>query len=253
MSSFRQMLNLLLFLIVPIQFIGCGGKSGDHLPPDEFKEILMDMHLADGTVSAKHLSSQIKTDDEVNIYSYVFKKHNISRQEFEKNLEYYSRNTETYLRIYQEIIAELRTMDDSIRFPARNEQAEVETDSTNLWTRKTAWALPEQGRTNPITHKIREPEHGLYTLSADIKLFPDDGSIAQRMTILVKYADGTSEENSAGNIKKDGEFESHEVFIRTDPDKELSEITCWVLNHSLGTTDKHASVKNIRLERNDFN
>jgi hypothetical protein len=252
MSPLRQTVYILFFLITPVQFIACGNASKDHLPPDEFKKILIDMHLADGTVSAKHLSSQIKSDHEVNIYSYVLKKHDISRRDFEKNLDYYSRNTETYLKIYQEIIAELREMDDSIRFPARNEQAEPERDSTNLWTRKTAWALPEEGRTNPITHKLREPEHGLYTLSADIKLFPDDGSVSQRMTILVKYADGTSEENSAGNIKKNGEFENHEVFIRTDPEKELAEITCWVLNHSLGTTDKHANVKNIRLERNDF-
>lgn len=247
----QKLLKVGISLVLISALAACNNNKEDRLPPDEFKAVLKDMHLAEGAVSANHMTGVLKKDDEVNIYSYVLKKHRISRKVFENNLEYYSRNTNTYLKIYKEIIAELRIADDSLDLS--KPEVKKPADSTNLWDIRTEWSLPEQGRTNPITFKLREPEHGIYTLSADIKLFPDDGSVEQRMTVLVKYKDGTSEENSAGNIKKNSEFSKHEVFIRTDPEKELQEITCWVLNHSLGTTEKHALIKNIRLERDEPN
>ena len=230
----------------------CGQKSEKILQPEEFKAIVKDMHIADGVAVASNHTTKLKSDTSKNIYSYILKKHGASRTQFENSIEYYAENTTKYTEIYEEIIAELQAEEDSIRIPYKKRK-EVKKDSTNLWNKKQRWHLPQEGKTNPISYKLKTSEHGIYTLSANIKLYTDDGSVSQRMTIMVKYEDGTKEENSVGNIKKNAIFTKHEVFIRTDPQKELKEISGWVLNHSKGTTNKHAVVKDISLKMKKFN
>ena len=232
-------------------FTACEQKSERIMDAEKFKNVLKEMHLADGVVGAKKLSSKLKKDTLKNIYSYVFKKHNISRSVFENTMRYYSENTVEYVAIYEQLIAELQTMEDSV-IVSYEKKKEKKIDSTNLWNRKERWDLPIDGKTNPISYKLKQPKHGIYTLSADIKLYTDDGSVSQRMTIMVKYEDGTKEENSVGNIKKDGKYHTHEVFINTDPNKKLKEVSGWILNHSKGTKNKHAKVKDIKLTRKDL-
>lgn len=206
------------------------------------------MHIADGAVGAKKLTTELRKEKEINIYNYILKKHKVSRVEFEETLQYYSKNTKKYEKLYAEIVAELKEKEAAViitKNRPKNETAKK--DDNNLWPLKESWNLPEDGKTNPISYKIKNPEHGIYTLSARIRVFKDDGSVSQRMTIMVKYKDGSSAENSFGNIKKDGKYTTHEVFINTDKTKELKEISGWVLNHSKGTNAKHASVRKISL------
>ncbi len=238
-----------LILFASLMFAGCNSEPEPPLTREKFKNVLMDIHLTEGIVKEYGIESQLKDDKDINIYSYVLKKHNISRADLETTIVYYTKFLDEYYEIYKEIDEEFRLKNDSILVTAENDKKpDTEKDTeTNLWKLKKRWSLPRDGLTNPITFKLREPKQGKYTLSADIKLYPDDGSVSQRMTILIKYKDNTQEENSVGNIKKAGKYEHHKVFIQTDTTRDISTITCWVLNHSQGTKMKHGMVKNIKL------
>ncbi len=239
-----------LIIMIGLSFMlsSCTKEEEPPLERNLFKTVLKDLHIADGVVNAKNITKQIRNDKEVNIYSFVLKKHKVNRMDLETTISYYAMRPDKYIEIYKEISKELKEIDKNIKLTVEVKDNPVK-DKNNLWKRKTKWELPDDGKTNPITFKLEKPEHGEYTLSANIKLFPDDGSISQRMTILVQYDDGTQEENSVGNIKKDGKYYPHKVFIHTDTSRNISRITCWVLNHSQGTSNKHASVKDIKLTR----
>jgi len=110
--------------------------------------------------------------------------------------------------------------------------------------------LPDDGEKNPIAFKIQEKKQGQYKLKAKIKVFRDDKSVNQRMTIIANYADGTKDLNSTETIVKDGKFEGYNVSVTTDRKKELKFISGWILDHSKNTEKKHAHVKEITLKYN---
>mgnify|MGYP001555164030 CR=1 FL=1 len=237
-------------------FTACNNKSDirkrDIISEEVFYEILKDVHLADGIASASKSSPMMKKDS-VSIYNFVLKKHNVSREDFNRTVEYYSLNAEEYNVFYDSLVNFFTVLEKELRDSLKIEkEKEIEErkrikDSLNLWNLKFEWELPEDGIKNPIAFTIPIEEHGTYMLAATIRLFRDDKSVNQRMTIISNYTDGTRDMNSAGSMVKDGKYERYEVRITTDTIKELKSLSGWLLDHSKGTEEKHASVKEIEL------
>jgi len=237
-------------------FTGCGHFFGsgnkDILSEDEFYDLLKDIHIADGIVTTSNTGYKMKNDS-VSVYNYVLKKHNVSREVFNNTVDYYSVHAEEYDLLYDSLVNYFTSLEKSldenlqIEKEKENDDRKREKDSLNLWNLKFEWELPEDGKTNPIAFHIPDTIQGTYMLAATIRLFRDDKSVNQRMTIIANYEDGTKDLNSAGSMVRDGKFERYEVRITTNKDKSLKSISGWLLDHSKGTEFKHASVKDIEL------
>ncbi len=239
-----------LFLILAVVHYGCNEDKNDYLiETKKFKNILIDMHLADGILQAENLQSKFnRKRDTITPYNFVLKKHNVSRGHFEKTVNYYTLHSEDYKIIYKSVIDSISKMEDEIKKINKKYVNEEKLKTGNLWRKKTEWNLPEDGKTKAISFKIKLTKHGTYTLSADIKMFSDDKSVGQRMTIIANYKDGTKEINTNGTIVKDNKYNNYKVSITSLPEKKLQSISGWVLDHSKGTQEKHAKVKNIMLK-----
>jgi len=229
-------------------------KKREILDDDVFLSVLKDIHKSDGIVTASKLGVKMKSDS-VSIYNYILKKHNISRDDFKKTVQYYSLHTDQYNVFYDSLTNYFDTLENIIKVEMeiekekRIEERKREKDSLNLWPLKDEWELPEDGETNPIAFSIPTEEHGTYVFSASIRIFRDDRSKNLRMTIIANYSDGTKDLNSAGTMVKDGKFEKYEVRLKTNENKKLISISGWLLDHSKGTEKKHVSVKEVELRK----
>ena len=246
-------------LIFSILVVSCNNsdkiRKRDILSDDDFFEILKDIHKAEGIISTSEITPQSYKRDSLSLYNYVLKKHNVSRIKFSKTVQYYSLRREEYIIFYDSLDSYFKRLKDEIKvelLKLKEKQKEKlketeEKDSSNLWNLKDEWILPDDGKKNPIAFKIYTNIQGTYNLKATVKIYNDDRSVNQRMTIIANYEDGSKDINSIGIMLKDGKFDDYDVSISTDRKKKLRTISGWVLDHSSETGEKHAHVKNIEL------
>lgn len=244
------MKKFIIFGLLILSF-ACGKKQNNSniLSRSEFVKVLVDMHYTDGVLFATKLSERMNKEF-VSMYNWVFIKNNVTREEFDNTVLYYTRNPDEYKEVYIKVIRTLEEKNAETKALKEPEIVEV-TDYDNLWPLKDYWNLPEDGETNPIAFKIQTEEHGNYVLKSDILVYTDDRSADLRMTIVAKYDNGTEDINSLGTIIKDNKYHTYETFITTDTTKTLTQISGWILDHSIGTESKHIRVQNISLKLND--
>jgi len=237
------------FIIITIFIlVSCEIKPKNIMPKEKFIDLLVDVHIYDAIMNKEgYLDKSITINDTASYYNYLFKKYEITRKQYREIMQYYASDIEEFSLIYEEVINRFNLKLIEIDSLEVDEVAEIK-DSTNLWNLKDEWNLPIDGEKETIKYNIITNKSGIYTLSAEIKLFEDDGSVNQRMSIFAYYTDGSFDTNSNGALNKDGEFNIHEVSIKTNPNKTVEYITGWLLDHSEGTTKKHSIIKNIRLD-----
>lgn len=244
------MKKILIFGLL-IMLLGCWErqKNEDILSKSDFVQILVDMHYTDGVLFATKLSERMDKEH-LSMYNWVFVKNNITREEFDNTVLYYANHPDEYIEIYKKVLKTLEEKNTETKALKEPEIVEV-SDYDNLWPLKDYWNLPEDGKTNPIAFKIQAEEHGTYILKSDILVYSDDRSADLRMTIVARYDDDTEQLNSLGTIIKDDKYHTYETFITTDTTKVLTQISGWILDHSIGTESKHIRVQKISLKLND--
>jgi DNA-binding transcriptional ArsR family regulator len=116
----KKIINAILITLA-LGFMACGGGDKTLDVPDgildreEFKAVLIDFQLAEAAISeerGRHDEIEYKT----NLYYYsLFKKHGITRKEFEKNIRYYTKYPEEFTAIYEEVINELSKLQGKVK------------------------------------------------------------------------------------------------------------------------------------------
>jgi len=102
----KSSLLIILFAVLSGGLItGCvDQKDPDLLPEDQLIRLITDAHLAEGAlqnVGASELDSMTQL-----YYEQIFEIHGITEEEFKKNLDYLSRNSEYAERIYEQVVQE---------------------------------------------------------------------------------------------------------------------------------------------------
>lgn len=226
--------------------ISCSEKEEGVLSEEKMVDVLKEIHLSDALLNDKRIFDRSIPDSALSYYSFVWVKHQVSFADFKKSLAYYTENPLVFENIYDSVLSELIYMRDSIR---ENDQVELVKAGykMNLWSQKVEWSVPKDGAINTIRYKITTNNHGVYTLSANVRMFENDSSVNQKMTIVAYYEDETFDANSDYSLKKDGEWHKLVAKIRTNENKKLNRIAGWVLDHSKLNGSKHADVRELKL------
>jgi len=104
-------MGLILFIF------GCSNKNPvpkDLIPEDSLIRIIVDMHLADAILIEPSVQQKQMVINKSKFYNAVLKKHDISKDEFQKNLNYYSDNLEKFDSIYDKVIEELTVIQGNL-------------------------------------------------------------------------------------------------------------------------------------------
>lgn len=165
---------LLCFLIT----LSCSKDKNDALiPPDKFKEILVDLHIVDGYYMMNY-SRIINHNDSVNFYNAIIQKHGYSRATFDSTLKYYTHESKVFDKLYDNVVTELNKLQQEISL-----LQQYEADSSrNLYKKKQQWNLPKDGPREMIPFKVAIKDSGLYSIVLRLKVFDDDESENLRLT-----------------------------------------------------------------------
>ena len=86
----------------------------DLLDKDELIPVLIDLHKAyaiQSSVKFRNISLDV---DSVDVYSYIFDKHNITKVVFDSSIAWYSRHPKQFTEIYDEVVMDLTQTRDSL-------------------------------------------------------------------------------------------------------------------------------------------
>lgn len=113
-----RVVYLVLYFSLGIIFLtGCTQKvEKTSIPPDdliardEMVNIIVDMHIYDAIMMINQKKSKKPRESKYFYYKSVMKKHNITREKFERNIEHYQQNLDEMDDIYADAITKLSKM-----------------------------------------------------------------------------------------------------------------------------------------------
>ncbi len=242
-------LNNILHLPIALALtaIGCG-EPQPNIPQEKFAEILFETHRADAILYVKGLNDSKLKNDSTSYYNEIFIKQGITRKEFLEEIEWYIDHPKQYKDLYNLVIKKMSQMEQD---EAKRYEVKEDRDTNDVWNMRSDWNLPLDGETNPIAFNINVNKGGTYTLTCDVTYYEDDLSDNPRTTLIAVYSDNTTDENSVYGVVKDGKERQVSVMLKTNPNKKITQLKGWVLDHSSETEKKHIDCYNIQLKRTD--
>lgn len=83
------------------------GISSAIIAEDKMAEILTDIHIAEAYVSYKNLQADFLKQNISNAYHLIFKNYQISEEQFEESFDYYSKNPDKMVKVYDQVLINL--------------------------------------------------------------------------------------------------------------------------------------------------
>jgi len=172
---------LIVSIVFTVFFISCTEtkKEKPKLNKEEFTKLLIDIHMADGILSAQNIYRSGSNHRPSYYYNSIYKKYNLNKAEFDSCIAYYADNANNFTKIYDVVIDSLNRLETQYRIDIKN--AKLEQDTVNLWRKKTHYIVPKNGKPQ-FDFSILVNQKGIYTVSADIRIFSKDQSENPQMT-----------------------------------------------------------------------
>lgn len=86
----------------------------DLLEKDELIPLLIDLHMVYAIQSSVNFRKISQDVDSVDIYTYIFEKHGVSKVTFDSSIAWYSRHPTMFTEIYDEVVMDLTQKQDSL-------------------------------------------------------------------------------------------------------------------------------------------
>ncbi len=249
--NFRLLKIFIIIFLYIFTFSSCNNSRNapnNIISREKFTKILIEIHKTDALLNVIGvMDNKLSKPDSMSYYNKIFQEYGITRQQFYYTFNYYIENMADFMEIQQVVIDSLKNEFNRIDSLERLSLAQQD-----LWTLKRTWNLPTDGVTNSIPFKIIMQKKGNYTITAEIKSYPDDLSKDLSITIGVYYADTTEDVKTQKITVKDVQWHQYTLQVSTNPNKELLYISGEVLAHSQQTTYMHVQVKDIMLTFEDL-
>jgi len=239
-------------LIVIIFFISCRSKI--IIPKRDMVSLLVKIQLLDASIqSSKFRHKNNGSKDTLDYYSKTIESFGYTESQFDSSLKFYSKSSKELDAIYDEVIIELSKIEMKVIAENKEKEDSIALDTLkNLWPLKPQWDVPAEGATNPVAFEIPVVGEGIYTISADIVIYPDDESVNPTLTASFFFDDkskkGNISEYTTKKINKDGVQRNYKIIIELK-NALVTHLKGFILDHHNSNTEfkKHASASNITI------
>lgn len=136
--------NFILPLLLLLTFAGCTVRPRNVLSSSEMREILIDLHKAEGVIKVSGLNYGHETE-EMSYYLDVLEKHGITQAQFDSSIVWYTDNPRFFDKIYPKVVATLQQ----------------ELKEYDYLDAKTDDAQTNKPTLRPIDEWLEEAQHGL--------------------------------------------------------------------------------------------
>lgn len=240
----------ILIFSITLLFSCKGKKQGIQiLDEEQFENMLIDIHIADGILSSRNINKYGLNYRPSYYYNSIYKKYNITPEQFDSCLLYYSQDLHQFTKIYDRIIDSLNRLETKLQIDLKNE--ELLPDTLNLWTKRTHWKISQESRAN-LEFTIPVKESGTYTIKAIIKIFEDDQTEDPQMTAYFWKEDTLNGPNKVFfkpiTLKKTPGFLTYQMQL-VYPDSTFSELRGNLFSGKNKTENfnQHFEMKNIMI------
>jgi hypothetical protein len=226
-------------------------KKSEIIPREELIPILVEMHLTDGLQLIPGIRAKYPGRDSISNYQDVLMFHGFNKVSFDRTIKFYEDDPEKLDDLYEEVISELTKLQSEIQQSTR--EMVPEDMMTDLWSQKSVWHLPDDGRINPIEFKIPVPGPGKYMLNTTIRMHQDDQSIEPRVTAFFWFDDGSETgfriPFDSSPINKNGKIGVHSLSLNLENNR-VTHLSGFLLDHNpqIGNWEKHADVLNVKVQ-----
>lgn len=107
----------ILLIFVPLFMMGScqhNRPPKDLLEKDEMIPLLIDLHLLYAIQSSVKFREVSNSVDSMDVYSYIFEKHGVSKVILDSSIAWYSRHPKLFMEIYDEVVMDLTQKQDSL-------------------------------------------------------------------------------------------------------------------------------------------
>jgi hypothetical protein len=227
----------------------CTGKRKYIIPGKKLIPVLVDIHLADGMAMVVPYSSSALKLDSTQLYEAVFSKHHITRAMFDSTMGYYLQKTDKLNAIYSDVNTILSKMESDLETGKGEPESEKK---IIVWQENKTFILPQMGNINKVEISLPASKPGTYTLSARIRLYEDDQTVAPRITLFFWFDNGTPkgfrEYFRSSPLTRDGKTNTYTVSAKLN-NTQITHIKGYLIDHSNPDTlfTKHAIVSDIKV------
>lgn len=103
--------RILITIAISTIILSCNiitNKTDDNIiPRDSMVQIITEIHLADAVLNNAQNNGYIEPDSTPKYYSEILKKHNITKEKFDRSIKHYVDQLEEFDNMYDEVIAKL--------------------------------------------------------------------------------------------------------------------------------------------------
>lgn len=254
----KSLLKIYFFLLTAFVIVGCEVEMPDYvIKEDKMEEVLYDYHLAHAIASSLGGAS----DYQSKLYcDYVFKKHGITKEQFDTSMVYYARYPAKMKPIYERLsnrldaeVKELEAKVDKSGEELKLDASDLIGDTINLWQGQNVNLLSSNALLNKIEFaysidNLYKPGDSV-SLSFGVHFIkPEDNNSTQiaHAALLYEYTDSTFESSGKG-ITNDGFYV---LAVERDFTKTIKEVRGFIYYNDNDTLFRSRMlISNMKVER----
>jgi hypothetical protein len=220
-----------IFLVL-VLLISCHPNRKYIIPQRKFTKLLVDLYLANAIaedVSNTHKAYKL---DSASLYGSVLKKYDVTKTQFDSTVMYYSRRPVAFQKVYNTVTVRLNYLNSEIAAEQDKILAKI---GVVIWQDTTTYRFPPLAG-DRIKINVPLTGMGLYTVSANINVYPNDSALNPRMSL---YFEQNKDTSAAGRnyfsetmyAGKDGQFKTY-TTSKTIQDTAFKRISGFIVNYS---------------------
>jgi DNA-binding transcriptional ArsR family regulator len=190
MTDWRS-IKAVAVIIILLTSVSCQlGNKKYIIGEKKLTSLLVDLHLAEaiGMQTQRGIIDDYQIDS-ASLYGSVFNKHGVTKAMLDSTMYYYSLQPEKLQKIMNNVIAELKHLEEDAELKMIEEEKRL---SEVIWESDSVYVFPQSG-SDRIEIDVPIKVTGIYTVTASVKLQPDDLSLDPRMTLYFYKFDSTLE------------------------------------------------------------
>ena len=217
--------GFVIFLSILLLFTACRKQPDGVLPADRMEDLLVDIHKTEAVMTLNH--NKYPSDDKKRtMREAVFMRHNTSQEEFDYSLEWYGKNINIYMEIYDKVIERLKAENEAVKKLIAQDDAQIltqEGDTVDIWKQKRYQIFNAEKAENVLSFSINPDENfkrnDRFILRYHIVNAPHNG-IKARAYMAIRHSEQNIHYNF-DDVKSDG---WNTLCVQSDSASNLNEL-----------------------------
>jgi len=251
----HNLLRLLLCgLVAVLVLTGCFRPKGV-LSQGTMTDVLVDMHKTDA-ILAENNTAYGQYSKKAPYYNYIFKKHGITKAEFDSTLVWYTKNPQKFENMYDDVIKRLtalqKEVDDNKFHPI--DYANLGKIRADIWVKPTHHKFTKDSARTKLDFEIKRADllyKDVYELKMLLKIAKEDSCKKQRIELRINYYNGTSD-HTYTLLRNDGLTRRFTLRMPAYRKLKIKSVSGYLLGSSAFKGKFNATLDSIRFIR-EFN